>query len=378
MSASDFALHSAIFPNDPVMPVQHRFHEGHLTVAEARPQAAAIVQTGTPLLDVALMMEQSEFRYVLVQDERNAIVGIVSNADLTRNMTAVTHEISDDWKSRPIEDLMVTRLSDAPASLIPVGAAEVSAGSSISCIPIIEEGRITGVMTPDDILVSWTRLEPALRAAGMDDVTQLANRSMFMRRLAEEWARAARSREPLALFLFDVDYFKQVNDQCGHLAGDAVLAAIGKSLQDSLRSYDVVARIGGDEFAALCFNCSEDSIGNLIRRIQEAVQDIVPPEGLQRGRLTLSIGAAVVQSSYDTLTTEDLFSNADACLYRSKAEGRDRAYRIVLDDSGQTAPECVVHPGYSEGSVDYLSHEQHLPPRGLDATQNCRTTFGTT
>lgn len=356
------------------MPVQPRFLEGHLAVSSKRSRTAAVVRTGTSLLDVALMMEQCDFQYAIVQDEQNAIVGIVSRDELNRYTEMVSGEATDTWQSRPVEDLMTTRLAQPSKSASPPYAIEVAAGGDISCIPIIEQGRIVGVMTRDDILMSWSRLEPALREAGTDDVTQLANRTMFMRRLSEEWDRSTRSEEPLALFLFDVDYFKQVNDLCGHMAGDEILAAVGKSVKDSLRSYDVVARIGGDEFAALCFNCKSESIDHPIRRIQESVRNIKAPVGLQRSQLTLSIGAAVVRSGFSELTTDELFSYADACLYRSKAAGRNRAFRIILDELQSATPECVGTGAkeYSEGSVDYIIHPGKSPGEGnIDLNRSC-------
>jgi diguanylate cyclase (GGDEF)-like protein len=340
------------------MPVQPRFFEGHLAVSSKLSRTAAVVRTGTALLDVALMMEQCEFQYVVVQDERSSIVGIVSRDDLHHYTDMVSGEAAGTWQSRPVEDLMATRLAQPSKSDPPPYAIEVAAGGDISCIPIVEHGRVVGVMTRDDILMSWSRLEPALREAGKDDVTQLANRTMFMRRLNEEWARSCRSTEPLALFLFDVDYFKQVNDLCGHMAGDDVLAAVGQSVKDSLRSYDVVARIGGDEFAALCFNCKSEAIDHPIRRIQKSIRNIKAPVGLQRSQLTLSIGAAVVRSGFSELTTDELFSYADACLYRSKAAGRNRAFRIILDELQSATPECVEEDGAGnpEGSADYIIH----------------------
>lgn len=355
------------------MPVQPRFHEGHLTVSPKRSRIAAIVRAGTSLLDVALMMEQCEFQYAIVQDERNAIIGIVSRDELHRYTDMVSDEATDTWQSRPVEDLMTTRLSQPAKSEPPPYAIDVAAGGDISCIPIVDQGRVVGVMTRDDILMSWSRLEPALREAGTDDVTQLANRTMFMRRLNEEWARSSRSKEPLALFLFDVDYFKQVNDLCGHMAGDEVLAAVGQCVKESLRSYDVVARIGGDEFAALCFNCKSESIDHPIRRIQESVRNIQAPVGLQRRQLTLSIGAAVVRSGFSELTTDELFSYADACLYRSKAAGRNRAFRIILDELNSASPEYVGTTGHSEGSADYILHPENAPDDEVDLRSVCQS-----
>ena len=341
------------------MSFQPRYFEGHLTVSSTPSRAAAVIKAGTSMLEVALMMEQSEFRYAIVQEGHRAIIGIISRDQLNQYTDMVSGEATDTWQSRPVEDLMTTRLAPPTATQTSPCSIEVVADGDVSCIPIVEQGRIVGVMTHDDILMSWDRLEPALREAGTDDVTQLANRTMFMRRLREEWDRSTRSKEPLALFLFDVDYFKQVNDLCGHMAGDEVLAAVGQSVKDSLRSYDVVARIGGDEFAALCFNCKSETVDRPLQRIQESVRNIPVPAGRPRRQLTLSIGAAVVRSGFAALTTDELFSYADACLYQSKAAGRNRAFKIILDETNSTSPECVGYTGYSEGSVDYILHREH-------------------
>lgn len=346
-----------MLPNECSMPVPPSFHEGLLTVTDTMRRNMAIVRTGTPLLDVALMMEQSPFCHVLIQDQHNAIVGIVSHEDLARHTAEDNLAGCYDWHTRPIEDLMLTRLETATVNQ-PASATGISAESDIPCIPIVEQGRVTGVMTPDDVLVSWSLLEPVLRAAGTDDVTQLANRGMFMRRLADEWDRSSRSQEPLALILFDIDCFKQVNDQCGHLLGDQVLAGVGRCIRDSLRSYDMVARIGGDEFAAICSNSDSDSVELPIRRIRKAVHELPVPQKLNRDRLTLSIGAAITRSGFEELTTDNLFSQADACLYHSKAAGRDRAFRVILNGSDPVDPEPVGNVDYSEGSVDYILHPQ--------------------
>lgn len=355
----DALLKFASIPNETVMSFHPRYFEGRLTVSSTPSRAAAVIKAGTSVLDLALMMEQSEFRYAIVQDGHKEIIGIISRDQLNQYTDMASVDATDTWQTRPVEDLMTTRLAPPTATRTSPCPIEVVADGDISCIPIVEQGRIVGVMTRDDILMSWDRLEPALREAATDDVTQLANRTMFMRRLIEEWDRSTRSKDPLALFLFDVDYFKQVNDLCGHMAGDEVLAAVGQSVKNSLRSYDVVARIGGDEFAALCFNCKSETVDRPLRRIQESVRNITVPASLPRRELTLSIGAAVVRSGFDELTTDELFSYADACLYQSKAAGRNRAFKIILDETTSTSPECVGCAAYSEGSVDYILHHEH-------------------
>src|SRR5204863_4432269 len=93
----------------------------------------------------------------------------------------------------------------------------------------------------------------------------------FNRRLREEINRSARSRQSLAVLLIDLDYFKQITEQFGHAAGDAVLSLIGDSLRACVRSYDFVARFGGDEFAIICHDCQPENIGLPIMRLQRAL-----------------------------------------------------------------------------------------------------------
>ena len=117
----------------------------------------------------------------------------MSRADLNRYIDTVSGDNSDTWQSRPVEDLMTTRLSLPAVADQLADSSVLAAGTDITCIPIVEQNHIVGIMTRDDVLISWSRLEPALRAAGLDDVTQLSNRAMFIRRLNEEWARSSQS-----------------------------------------------------------------------------------------------------------------------------------------------------------------------------------------
>lgn len=315
------------------------FHQGQLTVNDPVAVTPPAVALGTPLVDVALHLGKSGSRYLLVTDEGGGIAGVVSYADLLRYMSRVAGDPTDVWKTRPVEVLMVTRFAQTARVTEAEDVRSLAAGHDLPCVPIVEEGRLAGIVTHDNLFVSWERLEPLIDAATTDEVTDLANRATFNRRIHEEWERSLRSGEPLALLLIDLDHFKEVNDRCGHLVGDELLSMIGSCLRRQLRSYDVVARFGGDEFAALCCDCDPDGIIAPVKRLQSAMRKLDLPGSCDARQPTLSIGAAVIASGFSELSVEDFIRKADECLYRAKTDGRNCAYRVVVNG---TQDEAIV------------------------------------
>jgi diguanylate cyclase (GGDEF)-like protein len=171
-----------------------------------------------------------------------------------------------------------------------------------------------------------TRLRETART---DTLTEMPNRRAFDERVALELERAARTGEPLALLLGDIDHFKDLNDRFGHAAGDSALAAIGRTLMSECRAIDTPARIGGEEFAILLPGVSAANARDVADRLRTAVARI--HDGDDRP-LTISFGVAVHPASGQT--APDLMGAADRALYAAKAAGRDR---VVVDE-----PRCPV------------------------------------
>ena len=169
------------------------------------------------------------------------------------------------------------------------------------------------------VIENARRFREARQLADLDALTSLHNRRYFHDALARECARATRYERSLALLVFDIDDFKSVNDQEGHLGGDHVLAQLGDRVQSVIRSSDVGCRIGGDEFAVILPESALVDAEQLFRRLQFAVanRSTGPAE-----RLRISAGVAELRPNDDPIS---FFERADDALYLAKQGGKGRA-----------------------------------------------------
>ena len=165
-----------------------------------------------------------------------------------------------------------------------------------------------------------------------DGLTGLSNRRAFDLRLGEEFARARRYNLPLALVLLDVDRFKQYNDTFGHPAGDAVLRALAPILTSAMRSCDVAARFGGEEFVLLLPHVEQTGVLSLAQRLGTLIRRHEWP----LRAVTASFGVAVLSAQIEC--ADDLVAAADTALYAAKKGGRDR---VETFDASMPSPDAA-------------------------------------
>lgn len=163
----------------------------------------------------------------------------------------------------------------------------------------------------------------ALRALSTTDgLTQLANHRAFHERLREEFRRAQRYDDPMALIVMDVDHFKLVNDTHGHLVGDDVLRAVAAALRTAVRETDFMARYGGEEFGVVLPKTHLAGALTVAERMSQSLTSI--RAGVDGSiRVTASFGVSGFPGRGVT-TVEQLLKTADDALYRSKREGRNK------------------------------------------------------
>jgi diguanylate cyclase (GGDEF)-like protein/PAS domain S-box-containing protein len=207
---------------------------------------------------------------------------------------------------------------------------------AVSISPIIDSnGIITHFVSINEDITTRKeteekikRLNAGLEQLAMTDyLTSLYNRRYFMQRGTEEFKRAKRNKQPLALLMLDIDQFKKVNDTYGHEAGDMALQQVASVLKSSLREIDILGRMGGEEFAVLLPNTPLHEAGVLAERVQQIMANTsfeLPGASLNIN-ITISIGVAVMTDEMSVI--DDILRNADAALYHAKNSGRNRVIK---------------------------------------------------
>lgn len=176
-------------------------------------------------------------------------------------------------------------------------------------------------------------LAKATTESERDFLTGTFNRKAFDKRLLEHLEEAASSESELTLIMLDIDHFKKFNDSFGHLVGDEVLKIVAKTLTDSVKGMDTVARFGGEEFALIL---PKTPIGGGMI-VADAIRKTIASKELKRkssgeyyGQITISLGVASYRHHHDT--PQGLVKRADDALYRSKKAGRNRVTQENLSE----------------------------------------------
>jgi diguanylate cyclase (GGDEF)-like protein len=176
--------------------------------------------------------------------------------------------------------------------------------------------------------------EEIYRLSTSDALTHIPNRRYLLQFLERELLRSARYHRPLALILFDIDHFKDINDKLGHLGGDFTLRELSVCVQGVLRKEGVFARFGGEEFAIVLPEATLEVARHVAERIRGHVEGHPFQYGDRVYSVTISLGVAATTGN-ELLTSEEFLHLADDNLYDAKRRGRNR---VVAEREVQTAP----------------------------------------
>jgi two-component system cell cycle response regulator len=175
--------------------------------------------------------------------------------------------------------------------------------------------------------------ERSLSLALTDSLTGLYNHRYATTHLATMIERVAAGTKPVGVLMIDIDFFKPVNDKYGHAVGDEVLRQVAKRLANSVRGFDMVARLGGEEFTVVHLDTSPQVVARIAERVRHAIASAPFPVSDPVGEidLTVSIGATMVQPGVDTPDT--LLKRADQAMYQAKRQGRNQVVmELGLDE----------------------------------------------
>jgi diguanylate cyclase (GGDEF)-like protein len=166
--------------------------------------------------------------------------------------------------------------------------------------------------------------EQLQKLAALDPLTGVLNRRFGMVRLHEEYSRSVRRGSPLAVLMFDIDHFKQVNDTYGHVVGDRVLRNISGMIRQGIREGDILLRHGGEEFMVILPGASRDDAFTIAERVRHIVRENATTYGANQICVTISVGLdSMPETSINN--EQELIANADEAMYRSKNSGRDKS-----------------------------------------------------
>ena len=311
------------------------------------------------------VVEPGDLARVLGEEDDSGATS--STAAAGGGAAAATHDARDDVPDDELGDVdlierllegrrglhrvatrMIAARCDIPGVAWAANSAEAPAGAA--CVDVEFRGRRFGVLfaeKPDDAvqaeLTSWAawlghwlaledRLVQLQQHAMRDELTGLWNRRYFNRFLEKTLDEASRSRRQVTLLVFDIDDFKVYNDRHGHAAGDQILRETAKLMQAVVRDHDVVARIGGDEFAVIFWDPHgprrphSQHPGDVLaaaQRFQQAVAAHRFPRLIDGPKQTVTISGGLATFPWDGRTPADLLERADTMALRSKAQGKN-------------------------------------------------------
>lgn len=309
------------------------FQHLQLVVGDDAPADDCRVSSRASMVEVFQKTASGVHPFLFVEDEQGDPVGLIAAEDILQRVTNPSPNELTKWMDLPVEAALQGRIE--------IPGTTGNTGEDSKFTQVSRHGKLLGVITENDVLISWKSIQKTLKNSQGDAVTGLPNRASFDQHLLAEMNRAQRTGHSVAVILVDLDYFKQINDGFGHAAGDAALNIIATTLRRSLRSYDHVARFGGDEFAVVCSGCRKSEIDIVLKRIREVILALQNDPSVPRPMPTISVGAAVAHDLHVVTMSDQIVNAADECLYAAKRAGRNCAWKCELTEDTSVRPVLV-------------------------------------
>ncbi|WP_455208583.1 diguanylate cyclase [Kaarinaea lacus] len=301
-------------------------------------------------IDVGLVVLDREYCVQVWNSFMANHSGVPARDIIGKNLFDMFMDIPEDWFKRKAESVLLlncrsfTTWEQRPylikfKNYRPITGPTEFMYQNVTLIPLTSvDGTANhiGIIIYDvtDSAVSGSELEKAnstLEALSRTDhLTKLYNRGYWEERLKEEFLRSKRTGQPCSLILFDIDLFKDVNDEFGHQAGDEVIRVVADQVRKKVRATDIAGRYGGEEFGIVLIDANADSARYLAERLRKAIEvTTIEYDGCEIS-FTISLGVAEITD--DVGDYRNWLECADQALYRAKDAGRNQVMLFHEDD----------------------------------------------
>lgn len=299
---------------------------------------------------------------VLLLDDRQHALQFRAGRGLESDPALMRRWLQAHGGSAAILEQLRQEAAEVPAAIMDLSAeTELCAQEGheqFACIALRTHGQFHGALlfAPIDINNTQTPVNTPVTIAGFaagaihnamqygqarlqsitDPLTGLYNKRYFKQALPYEIARALRYGKPMTLMMIDIDHFKQLNDVHGHPKGDQVLAAVGGTLNEALRSTDFSFRYGGEEFAVILPETRLENAFQVAEHLRCSLQERLSRQLNPAGHEAVTASVGLAAFPHDGNTGEVLLKHADRCLYKAKEQGRNRVFWEINTHEART------------------------------------------
>lgn len=294
-------------------------------------------------IDVGLIVLDREYNFQVWNSFMANHSGKEAGKIIGKNIFSVFKDVPEDWFRRKVESVFLlncrsfTTWKQRPylfkfKNNRPITGPTDFMYQNITLLPLTSvDGSVqhVGIIVYDvtDSAVNSVELEKAnstLQAVSrIDHLTQIYNRGYWEQRLEEEFLRSLRTEQPCSLIMFDIDHFKNINDEYGHQAGDEIIRITADQIHRKIRATDIPGRYGGEEFGIILIDTTADAAKVMAERLRKAIGSLVIEYEEEEITFTISLGVSQIQP--EMASYQQWLEITDQALYQAKHDGRNKS-----------------------------------------------------